>query len=128
MTFTTTWLVQDHLLESVSQGEVSVEEAVAQGNSLAALVMSTAPPVHIILDLSDVIPSGFPMSEMPKLAAIKVPSSGWTVIVVQNRIIRLISSIGLRLRGIDFRVFHTREQALDFLCQVDAELRIKLQG
>jgi hypothetical protein len=126
MPYQVSWLVPQRVVWAQGWGEISAAENQASDEAVKAHIETGQAPVHVLIDVTQV--EGFPFST----ASHRVkearefwqhPNLGWGIICgTDNRVVRFIAEIVMRLAGVKLRLFSTLEEGIAFLEQDDPSL------
>jgi hypothetical protein len=123
MPYTLRWLAAEKVVFQVVSGNFTVAELVASDADLVAcLDQSTAPLVHMLVDLSGLssVPLVGAFKDIPSL---KHPRMGWYICFgISNKMLQSILYLVGQVFKVRYRFFNTPEEALDFLQKVDSTL------
>ena len=114
------WYIPERVLVAQYSGEVSREDIIKQYREGIALCHSVnSPVVHMIVDIAEV--KSFPktISDYKGTFGDKARNAGWVVLVGENKIVRLLSSLVTNLMKLNFVYVNNHEEALKFICQRD---------
>jgi hypothetical protein len=123
MPYTCYWYLDRRIIYNHLRGIVTVEEAAALEDENFAHFEEGVPPVHIIVDVSDVEKLPTNISQLNRmLQRGRPPSLGWIVMVGMNALGRVIGSLLCQAARVPFRTFDTLDEAVRFLQEADNTL------
>ena len=114
------WYIPERILLAQYSGDVSREDILTQYQEGIALCHSVSSPyVHMIVDLNGV--SSFPksISDYKGTFGEKARNAGWVVLIGDNKIIRLLSSVVTNLMKLNFAYVNSLDEAITFISQRD---------
>ena len=121
------WLIEKRLVQVHFIGELSIHDIVEALETSAHFVDAGDPPsVHFLHDWTQL--DKFPTNILQIMRSVNVRLAhpdrvGWMVAYgSDNRLMRYVSQTVLQIMRIKFRTFSTREDALAYLCHMDATL------
>lgn len=114
------WYIPERVLVAQYSGDVSREDIITQyqkGIEMCDSVVSSY--VHMIVDLSDV--KSFPktISDYKGTFGDKAKNAGWVVLVGDNKVVRLLSSVVTNLMKVNFAYVQSIDEAIAFISQRD---------
>ena len=126
MAYSINWQIEGRVLYERIYGDTTIEELTELNGAVNILISQQAiPPMHVIIDLSDIAHYPTNLREIAGTMRTNDRSKlGWTVIITQNRFVRYIASITIQLAGARFRIFGELPEAYRFLTSVDDSLSL----
>lgn len=125
MSVTVQWLVPDYILYACYAGELTADDIAYQyAEGLRMSESVDTPLVHLIADVSEV--TSFPKSIQAYKGAYgeKARNAGWVLLVGENKIARLISTVISNLMQLRFSYVNTIDEALQFIAQRDSAIQL----
>lgn len=124
MGYAVNWLYPPRLVLIQYLDKVVKDDILNQTETLAQVLdESGQAPVHLIVDLSDVVEIGLGLSDLKSVATKAHDSVGWMAVIAPNPVFRFFASIGIQISRGKYRVFANRADALKFLIEQDQSLR-----
>lgn len=123
MPFEISWQHENRVILGRYYGVMSLDDLVNWDTSVAQYLNTGTPPIHLILDVSEV--TKFPTNVLQlrnHLNNLSHPSKGWTLLVGSSSLINSLTTIVTQLAHSKFRPFKTTSAALDFLAKEDITL------
>lgn len=125
MAYEVSWYIPEHILYMRYYGDLTTEEfeqSLIESRALFNSLPTDTARCHTITDTLD-------LNKMPRsLTAFKNalvkphPAAGWVCLVAENSLQNMIASTVTQLMQLNFKVFPSRQQALQFLIDRDASL------
>ncbi len=126
-----TWHIEGRIIYDCPTGVVTIESAQTSSYAVHRLLDSQpdTPPnsIHLILDMRQVeeIPRNL-SSATQTLNYMRHPALGWTIMITENQIQRLFSSVLAQMFRVRFKMVANLDEALLFLQRYDTTLGILL--
>jgi hypothetical protein len=114
------WYIPERVLFTKYSGDVTPQDILRQYEEGIELCHSVnSPLVHMIVDIAEV--KSFPktLSNYKGTFGDKARNAGWVVMVGDNKIVRLLSSLITNLMKLNFAYVNTHQEALKFISQRD---------
>jgi hypothetical protein len=115
-----TWYIPERILLAIYNGDVSREDIAYQYQEGIKMCHSVETPlVHMIVDTADV--KSFPksISDYKGTFGEKARNAGWVVLVGDNKIARLLTTIVTNLMKLRFAYVNTVEEAIFYISERD---------
>jgi hypothetical protein len=115
-----TWYIPERILLAIYNGDVSREDIAYQYQEGIKMCHSVETPlVHMIVDTADV--KSFPksISDYKGTFGEKASNAGWVVLVGDNKIARLLTTIVTNLMKLRFAYVNTVEEAIFYISERD---------
>lgn len=122
MPIETKWYIKNRVVYQRHYGKMTVADFIQAKSALLAFLDEGNAPIHCVVSLINIetYPS---LLEMQKFAQrSEHPSTGWTILVINNTVIRFISSLLVQLATKQFKTVSTMQEAWSFLCDRDSTL------
>jgi hypothetical protein len=114
------WYIPERVLLATYSGDVSREDILKQYQDGIKLCDSVSSPcVHMIVDLADMTSFPKTISDYKGTFGEKARNAGWVVLVGDNKIVRLLSSVVTNLMKLNFAYVRTLDEAIQFISQRD---------
>jgi hypothetical protein len=120
MAVTVTWYIPERILLAIYRGDVTPEDIAYQYQEGIKMCHSVETPlVHMIVDTADV--KSFPksISDYKGTFGEKARNAGWVVLVGDNKIARLLTTIVTNLMKLRFAYVTTLEEAIFYISERD---------
>jgi hypothetical protein len=120
MAVTLTWYIPEQILLAVYSGDVTRDDIAYQyqeGIKMCHLVET--PLVHMIVDTADVTSFPKSISDYKGTFGDKARNAGWVVLVGDNKIARLLTTIVTNLMKLRFAYVNTAEEAIFYISERD---------
>jgi hypothetical protein len=123
MPYSIEWEIPDRLIYITITGLVDLDDLKQIDDAMWEMIGSGMQPVHVIADVTAL--QKFP-DRLVQLRDVyyrlDTTSTGWIMVITENPMVRLISSVIARFRRLRIRSVRTRSDALDFLETQDPTL------
>jgi hypothetical protein len=127
MPYEVKWLYEKRIANPAFIGIVTLDDMKNEIAELAALTKTGTPPVHVIVDMSNVERILPGLKQIRQYTPPVSSEIGWIIIVGQNPLVRFLSSISVQLSRANYRFYATTGEALDFLRQRDMDIAAWLE-
>lgn len=120
MAVETVWYVEKRVFYQRIFGKLTLNDFIQARDGVLEKLDEGIAPIHCIVSLlgAESFPSLF---EMQKVAFKQEhPAAGWTVMVIDNHLMRFIASLVVQLSTQNFRTVGTLEEAVEFIQKQDA--------
>lgn len=114
---------EGRILHQRLQGDITLAEVSEASDEALALLRAGRPPIHLLLDVSNL--GKFPLSahQLSKAAAyIHDPNLGWVLLVGPSSIMATFAGIITQIAGVRLRSFADVDEALGFIATQDPSL------
>jgi hypothetical protein len=111
----TQWYVEKRIIYQRLYGKVTLEDFIQSRDEMLEKLSQGEAPVHCIVSLLNT--ENFPsLIDMQKAAVRqKHPSMGWTILLINNTVLRFVASLLVQLATTQFRTAATLDEGLTFL-------------
>lgn len=117
------WVVPGKVLFGRMWGEPQADEIREFSLSISRTVADAQPPVHCVLDVTQISRTPFNLRELNSfLNRDHTSNFGWLVLISDNLLARFLGTAVLQLAQMRVRVFNDRPSALRFLNEIDSAL------
>ena len=115
----TSWYVEKRVFYQRIYGKITIEDFMHARDEILAKLDEGRAPIHCMISLlgADSFPSLF---DMQKVAFKQEhPATGWTLLIIDNHLIRFIAALVTQLSTQHFKTVSTLEEAVAFLGEHD---------
>lgn len=131
MAYQIAWYIDQRVLEISINGQVSIDEFEQLHLDSFALVEKSPYKVHAIADMSqfDAMPTNLKMLTSASSQE-KNHNQGMTILVMPKvqSVIRFLMTVVMQTLKLEYRICETREEAIDVLKRIDADLNNTMQN
>ncbi|MFN8372426.1 MAG: hypothetical protein U0694_06070 [Anaerolineae bacterium] len=116
----TSWYVENRVFYQRIYGKIAIEDFMQARDEILAKLDEGRAPIHCMISLlgAESFPSLF---EMQKVAFKQEhPATGWTLLIIDNHLIRFIAALVTQLSTQHFKTVSTLEEAIAFIEQHDS--------
>jgi len=121
------WYIPNRVILAKGWGAVTKEENAESDRQVRALIDAGTPPVHVLMDVSQVEDFPFFNANYQSDNArqfLKHQNLGWGVVCgTTNPVVRLLSGVVLHVVAVKLKMFPTFEEGVDFLLAQDPSLK-----
>ena len=116
------WYIDKRVIYERFHGEVTLEEFTDSVTAVEEMCAEGTPLIHVITDLLD-ITKWPPLLKLSGAASHEtLPGMGWTIIIVNNPALRLISAVVTQFAMNRMRTVKNIDEAMEFLISHDVTL------
>jgi len=126
----TSWYQEKRVILTQYSGSISRDDFVASTESVGELIEQGVPPVHWLIDTSQIDKPFLDLGTMRKmLECLKHPHFGWALLYggQANRGINFLATAVGQLSGVRYRIVDSQAQALAVLKEKDHTLNGELE-
>lgn len=129
MSYELYWYVDKRVIGTRYEGEVTLEEMVANGNEMEAYLQTGEPPLFLLIDMRDI--KKFPLNFKSMLEGMETYRSkdnpvGWTIVISRSRFFSFFGVMASKVVGVPMHSCQTLEEANAFILHHAPELAPEL--